>query len=78
VSGLTGAQIAADMHAGRSVIIYSASRTDLGDRRGRQGFTHADEASRTCPTSLVITSYFSVRDNKIVSLTVIFNQPSPY
>jgi hypothetical protein len=25
-----------------------------------------------------MTSYFSVRDNKIVSLTVIFNQPSPY
>jgi hypothetical protein len=30
------------------------------------------------PDELVMTSYFSVRDNKIVSLTVIFNQPSPY
>jgi hypothetical protein len=30
------------------------------------------------PDELVLTSYFSVRDNKIVSLTVIFNQPSPY
>jgi hypothetical protein len=30
------------------------------------------------PGELVMTSYFSVRDNKIVSLTVIFNQPSPY
>jgi hypothetical protein len=30
------------------------------------------------PAELVLTSYFSVRDNKIVSLTVIFNQPSPY
>src|SRR6201990_1135925 len=28
------------------------------------------------PDELVMTSYFSVRDNKIVSLTVIFNQPS--
>jgi len=25
-----------------------------------------------------MTSYFSLRDGKIVSLTVIFNQPSPY
>jgi hypothetical protein len=30
------------------------------------------------PGELVMTSYFSVRDNKIVSLAVIFNQPSPY
>jgi hypothetical protein len=30
------------------------------------------------PGELVMTSYFSVRDNKIVSLTVIFSQPSPY
>jgi hypothetical protein len=30
------------------------------------------------PDELILTSYFSLRDNKIVSLTVIFNQPSPY
>ena len=30
------------------------------------------------PDDFVMTSYFSVRDGKIVSLTVIFNQPSPY
>jgi limonene-1,2-epoxide hydrolase len=30
------------------------------------------------PDELVMTSYFSVRDNKIVSLAVIFNQPSEY
>ena len=30
------------------------------------------------PDELVMTSYFAVRDDKIVSLTVIFNQPSPY
>src|ERR1700746_3051554 len=30
------------------------------------------------PDELVMTSYFSVRDNKIVSLTVIFNYPPPY
>jgi ketosteroid isomerase-like protein len=30
------------------------------------------------PDELIMTSYFSVRDNKIVSLAVIFNQPSDY
>ena len=30
------------------------------------------------PDELVMTSYFSIRDGKIISLTVIFNQPSPY
>ena len=30
------------------------------------------------PEELVMTNYFSVRDGKIVSLTIIFNQPSPY
>jgi len=30
------------------------------------------------PDELVMSSYFSIREDKIVSLTVIFNQPSPY
>ena len=30
------------------------------------------------PDELVMTSYFGVCDDKITSLTVIFNQPSPY
>ncbi len=30
------------------------------------------------PDELILSSYFSVRDDKIVSLTVIHNQPSPY
>jgi hypothetical protein len=30
------------------------------------------------PEELVMTSYFGLCDNKITSLTVIFNQPSPY
>jgi hypothetical protein len=30
------------------------------------------------PDELIMTSYFSLRDGKIVSLSVIFNQPSPY
>jgi hypothetical protein len=30
------------------------------------------------PDDLVLTNYFSVRDGKIVSLAIIFNQPSPY
>ena len=30
------------------------------------------------PEELIMTSYFSIRDGKIVSLAVINNQPSPY
>jgi hypothetical protein len=30
------------------------------------------------PEVLVMTSYFALRDGRITSLTVIFNQPSPY
>jgi limonene-1,2-epoxide hydrolase len=30
------------------------------------------------PAELVMTSYFGIRDGKIISLAVIFNQPSPY
>jgi hypothetical protein len=30
------------------------------------------------PDEPIMTSYFGIRDGKIVSLAVIFNQPSPY
>jgi hypothetical protein len=30
------------------------------------------------PEEFIMTSYFGVRDGKIISLAVIFNQPSPY
>jgi ketosteroid isomerase-like protein len=30
------------------------------------------------PEELILTSYFGVREDKIVSLTIIFNQPSGY
>jgi hypothetical protein len=30
------------------------------------------------PDQLILTSYFGIRQDKITSLTVIFNQPSPY
>jgi hypothetical protein len=30
------------------------------------------------PDELILSSYFSIRDEKIVSLTIIFNEPSPY
>jgi limonene-1,2-epoxide hydrolase len=43
--------------------------------RGRYDGTY-DKAN--LPEVLVMTSYFAVRNNKIVSLAVIFNQPSPY
>jgi hypothetical protein len=30
------------------------------------------------PEELILTNYFIIRDSKIVSLAIIFNQPSPY
>ena len=30
------------------------------------------------PDEFIMTSYFSIRAGKITSLTIIFNQPSPY
>jgi ketosteroid isomerase-like protein len=30
------------------------------------------------PDELVMTSYFAIREGKITSLAIIFNQPSPY
>lgn len=30
------------------------------------------------PDELIMSNYFGVRDGKIVSLAIIFNQPSPY
>jgi hypothetical protein len=30
------------------------------------------------PKELILSNYFKIRDGKIVSLIVIFNQPSPY
>jgi hypothetical protein len=30
------------------------------------------------PDELVMTSYFALREGKITSMTLIFNQPSPY
>ena len=30
------------------------------------------------PSELILTNYFSVRDGRIVSLAIVFNQPSPF
>ena len=30
------------------------------------------------PDELILTSYFGIRGDKLTSLTIIFNQPSPY
>jgi hypothetical protein len=43
--------------------------------RARYGGTY-DKTN--LPDELIMSNYFSVRDGKIVSLAVIFNQPSPY
>jgi hypothetical protein len=43
--------------------------------RGRYDGTYDNT---NLPDELIMTSCFAVRDEKIVSLAVIFNQPSPY
>ncbi|MBV9582530.1 MAG: nuclear transport factor 2 family protein [Chloroflexi bacterium] len=30
------------------------------------------------PPELILTNYFTLRDDKIVGLVIVFNQPSPY
>jgi hypothetical protein len=30
------------------------------------------------PEELIMTNYFSLRDGKIISLTIVYTQPSPY
>lgn len=30
------------------------------------------------PAELIMSNYFSLRDGRIISLTIIHNQPSPY
>ena len=30
------------------------------------------------PEELILTNYFSLRDRKIISLTIVYTQPSPY
>src|SRR5579864_5269343 len=37
-----------------------------------------DSDKTNLPDELIMTNYFAVRDGKIVSLTIIFTQPSPY
>ncbi|HET6153005.1 MAG TPA: nuclear transport factor 2 family protein [Marmoricola sp.] len=43
--------------------------------RGRYDGTY-DKAN--LPEELIMTNYFTIRDNRIVALTVVFNQPSAY
>ena len=48
-----------------------------GDTIVRGGYDGLFDKSNL-PDDLVLTNYFSVRDGKIVSLVVIFNQPAAY
>ena len=47
-----------------------------GDTIVRGSYT-GDFDKAGLPAELVLSNYFSVRDGKIVSLVVIFNQPAP-
>lgn len=48
-----------------------------GDILVRAGFDGTYDKTNL-PDDFAMTSYFGVREGKIVSLAVIFNQPSPY
>ncbi len=43
-----------------------------------RGAYDGDYDKTNLPDELILSNYFSVRDNKIVSLVVIFNQPAAY
>ena len=43
-----------------------------------RGVYDGDYDKTNLPRELILSNYFKVRDGKIVSLIIIFNQPSPY
>ena len=43
-----------------------------------RGAYDGDYDKTNLPKELILSNYFTVRDGKIVSLIIIFNQPSPY
>jgi hypothetical protein len=43
-----------------------------------RGAYDGDYDKTILPKELILSNYFKVRDGKIVSLTIIFNQQSPY
>jgi hypothetical protein len=43
-----------------------------------RGAYDGDYDKANLPNELILSNYFSVRNGKIVSLAIIFNQPSPY
>jgi len=69
-------------------VVHSTRLVEDNDEVGRVLDHHGDTIVRarydgtydktTLPEELVMSNYFSVRDGKIVSLSIIFNQPSPY
>src|ERR1700690_1317805 len=65
---------------------FVGDRVTMDGREGVDPYAHILARARfdgtydktNLPEELVMSSYFSVRDDKIVSLAVIFNQPSEY
>jgi hypothetical protein len=43
-----------------------------------RGAYDGDYDKTNLPKELILSNYFKVRNGKIVSLVIIFNQPSPY
>jgi hypothetical protein len=49
-----------------------------GDVIVRAAYAGDFDKSNLPPGELVLSNYFSIRDGRIVSLTILFNRPSPY
>jgi hypothetical protein len=43
-----------------------------------RGLYDGDYDKTGLPKELILTSYFKIRDGKIVSLIIVFNKPSPF
>jgi len=69
--------IAKEMVGDRVTIKVREVRDHYGDTIVRGAYDGLYDKTNL-PEELILSNYFSVRNGKIVSLVIIFNQPSPY
>jgi hypothetical protein len=55
----------------------SRGASSYGDTIVRGGYD-GEYDKTNLPKELILSNYFKIRDGKIVSLVIMFNQPSPY
>lgn len=69
--------VAKEMTGDKVTIEVREVREHYGDTIVRGAYDGLFDKT-SLPDDLVLTNYFSVRDGKIVSLVVVFNQPAGY